>query len=259
MKPFVRTLGFVVFFFAIYYVLDAFYFKDLRTQIDSYLNQLGISHILTYAISGIPLYIGTYFIAMSSSIVAGLGLDKSVLQGLLFSAVCTLPMFMGFAIFYQINTDLSLDGVLIRVVSAGFFEELFFRGFLFGLLYKYTRLGFIPAVFFGALYFGLLHLYQSTEPMELLGIFLITFIGAIIFSWLYLEWTYNIWIPVFIHMMMNLSWELFDVSENALGGVYANVFRLVTIVLILLLTILYKRKRGERLQINKTSLWWKSN
>ena len=132
-----------------------------------------------------------------------------------------------------------------------------FRGFLFGQLFKKTKLGFVPSVFFGALFFGLIHLYQSTELAELVGIFLITFLGGILFSWAYAEWNYNIWVPIFIHMLMNLSFELFSAGENALGGIYINIFRTMSIILIIAITVIYKKRKKIRLEINKNTIWIK--
>jgi hypothetical protein len=223
------------------------------------LNQLGISHIITYLISGLPLFLGTYILFRKEPILKSLGLYGSIIKGFLFALICTLPLFIGFSFIFEINPEISVNKILIAVVSAGFFEELYFRGFLFGLLYKYTKLGFVPAVFLGALIFGLIHLYQSTNISELIGIFLITFLGGLIFAWVYAEWKFNLWTAIFLHMLINFSWELFDVSDNALGGIYGNVFRFLSIVLVFGLTILYKKRKKLQLEVNKRTLWIKKH
>jgi len=56
---------------------------------------------------------------------------------------------------------------------------------------------------------------------------------------------------------MNLFFELFSAGENALGGLYMNIFRVLTILLIILITVVYKRKKGIKLEINKGTLWMK--
>lgn len=249
-----KTLLILVLSFGIYYFLDDMYFKSLRQWIFELTGQLGISHIVTYTISGIPLFLGTYLISRKTDFFELLGLNKSIYKGFLFALICTLPMYIGFSFVFDYNPEVSLNTFLISVVSAGFFEELFFRGFLFGLIFRKTKLGFIPSVFFGALYFGILHLYQSTELAELLGVFLITFLGGILFAWVYAEWNFNIWVPVFLHMLMNLAWEIFSVSENALGGIYSNVFRFLTVALVILLTIMYKKRKGIKMTVNKKTL-----
>ena len=259
MKPTARVILITLLSFAVYFTLDELFFRTVRKWIFEQTGQFGVSHNITYALSGIPLFIGTYIIVAGTSVSERLGLDKSPLKGFLFALICTLPLFIGFSFVFNLTSEVDPDTILISIVAAGFFEELFFRGFLFGMLYKYTRLGFIPAVFLGALFFGLIHLYQSTEFAELLGIFLITFLGGILFAWTYAEWKYNLWIPIFIHMLMNLSWELFSVSDNALGDRYANIFRFTSIGLIILLTVIYKKRRGEKLEINKRTVWLKKS
>jgi len=56
---------------------------------------------------------------------------------------------------------------------------------------------------------------------------------------------------------MNLAWEMFDISDNALGGMYPNIFRTITIVLIIAVTIIYKRKKGIPLEVNKRTIFFK--
>jgi membrane protease YdiL (CAAX protease family) len=131
-------------------------------------------------------------------------------------------------------------------------EEYLFRGFLFGILFRKLGWGFVPSSVLGALIFGLGHIYQGSTYMETMGVFFITSIGGVWFAWLYIEWNNNLWVPVFIHILMNLSWALFEISSNSLGGFYANLFRLITIALSIIITIKYNQKKG--LRINSKNL-----
>ena len=239
--------------FGIHFLFDSIYFKDIRGALNEVINQFGISHIIAYLIVGIPIFAGTLLISKKNAFFKNLGLDKSFLKALAFSVVCTLPMFLGFSLFFDLNTDIKLNTILISVLAAAFFEELYFRGFLFGQLYKHTSLGFIASVLLGSLLFGLIHLYQSDVLTELVGIFLITFLGAILFAWVYVEWNYNLWVPILLHALMNLAFEIFNVADNALGGTYLNVFRTITIALIIIITILYKKRKGIPLEVNRNT------
>ncbi len=93
--------------------------------------------------------------------------------------------------------------------------------------------------------------------MEWIGIFLVTFLGGILFAWTYVEWDNNLWVPIFLHKFMNLAWELFDVSDNALGDAYPNVFRTVTIALIIVITIWYKRRNRIPFVVNRGTILMK--
>lgn len=187
-----------------------------------------------------------------------LGLNKGFLTGLIFGFVTVSPMLISSAIAGDIDKDLSIGSLIHTTLVAGFMEEFLFRGFLFGILFRRLDWGFIPASILGGLIFGMGHLYQGSTIAETIGVFLVTSAGAVWFSWLYAEWD-NLWIPVFLHILMNLSWILFDVSSNALGGSYTNLFRVITIALTILITIRRHKKSGMRitkqnLLINKMSV-----
>jgi len=257
MKKSLSKLAIVVVAFTIYFILDDLFFNELRNWLNQIINQFGISHIIIYIISGIPLFVAAFFLHKPKKVTESFGVNRSLLKGVIFAFVCTAPMLIGYTIVYSINVDLTLNTFLVSAVSAAFFEELFYRGFLYGQLYRYTKFGFLPSVFIGAFLFALIHLYQSNEFSTLAGIFLTTFLGAILFAWVYSEWNHNIWVPISIHFFMNFFWMLFSAGENALGGLYANIFRVISVILVIALTILYKKKNGQQLEINRNTVWMK--
>ena len=213
-----------------------------------------VSYILTYLIIGIPIFIGTLLIDKTISIFKSLGLSSNILTAILTSVLFTLPMFIGGVFFFKFNQKIDLQNLIAGTIVAGFMEELYFRGFLFGQLFRNTNLGFIPSILFGALIFAFGHLYQSQNISELVGIFMITFSGAVFFAWLYAEWNYNLWVPILTHTLMNLSWNLFEIDNSALGDIKANIFRGLTILTAILFTIIYKRNRNEKPTINRQTL-----
>ena len=150
MKKSIRVTLIVLIVFVIYFVLDDLFFNDIRKWLDEIIHQRGISHILTYVITGIPIFIGVLFLHKKNDFLNSLGLNKSILEGILFSLICTLPMFVGFAFFLDFNTKITLNVILINVIAAAIFGELYYRSFLFGQLFRYTRLGFILSVLVGS-------------------------------------------------------------------------------------------------------------
>ncbi|MCC8018190.1 MAG: CPBP family intramembrane metalloprotease [Rikenellaceae bacterium] len=184
-----------------------------------------------------------------------LGLSlRGLPAGFLFSIIATLPMFAGYAVTGGINRTISADTIISYAFLAGFLEELFFRGVLFGLLFRYCRWGFIPAVLIDGLIFGALHLYQGHDLMSALASFGITFGAALLYSWIYAEWNFNLWTVVWLHILMNLSWMVFGASSTAAGNLNANIFRTVTILLAIALTVQQKRCMGWRYEVNGKSL-----
>lgn len=254
----IRIVLVTVVTFSITYYLQRLHFGAIRSWIDSGLENIGISHLLTYLIIGIPLFMGVGLIHGLRKITECVGLTGSIPRGFRFALVCTLPMFIGYALVFDFNSDITFTQIFTGAIVAGFIEELFYRGVLFGQIYRYTKIGFIPSILLGALVFAMGHLYQSQELSTLIGIFITTFMGAILFAWVYVEWKYNLWVSIFLHILMNLFWMLFSVSDNAFGGGYANIFRIVTIAMIILLTIVPKVRKGQKVEVNRKTLLFRN-
>jgi len=241
-----------------FYLFLKGYFSSIKTFLDAYTQNGLLSYILTYLIIGLPIFLATYLIKPKENIFKNLGLGHQPFKALLISFIFASPMLIGGLLFsgYQLNK--SIPNLIAGTIIAGFIEELYFRGFLFGQFYKHTRMGFIVAVLLGAVLFASGHLYQSQNPAEMFGIFGITFMGAVLFAWLYVEWNFNLWVPIFLHTLMNLAWHICDMDNTALGGVLPNVLRALTIAFAIIGTIMYKKKNNLEISITKRNLIWKN-
>jgi len=248
-----------IFGFAIYFFIDAAIFSFLQKEITSLSQSKAVGHILAYAITLVPLIIAVMLLQKNNSkITEKMGLAGSQFIGLAFAFLSTLPMLVAYAVTFSLNEKLSVNTIIINTISSAFFEEIIYRAFLFGMLYRFTRLGFLPSVFLGSFLFGIAHLYQSTEINELIGIFLLTFLGSVLFAWIYAEWKFNLWTAIFLHCLMNLYWLIFNIDTNALGGTYANIFRFSTIFLAIFITLFYKKKKKLPFEITQKTWWMKS-
>lgn len=240
-----------------YFILNKLFFRSLQISISHVVHNLQLSYLLTLLIIGIPLFIGVLTINRPKLFFESLGLNKSITKGILFPLICTSPMLFGYFFVFGFNKEITWNEIFRLSIIAAFIEELYFRGILFGQIYRFTKIGFIPAIFYGAVIFASFHLYQSHDLLSLIGIFAATFLGSVLFGWVYIEWKNNLWVPIFLHLFMNLFWIIFNAGENALGGVYANIFRALTLLLVIILTIMTKKRKGEKLEINKRTLWMK--
>ncbi|PWJ39313.1 CPBP family intramembrane glutamic endopeptidase [Sediminitomix flava] len=240
--------------FAIYKFLQKSSFADIMYGLDEYIDNILVSYGITYVLVGIPIFIGLLLLHKPAQLLESVGLNKSIFEGLGVGLLSTIPLFIGFSFLFKFESETTVGIVIESAVYAAFFEELYYRAFLFGQLFKYGKLGFLPSIIIGALIFAAGHLYQSQDPMELVMIFLVTFAGALLFAWLYAEWNFNLWVPIGLHFFMNLAWLLFDGTGTAGGNLYANIFRLITILIVITLTIVYKRRNGIDLNVNKKTV-----
>ncbi|MEO1260825.1 MAG: CPBP family intramembrane glutamic endopeptidase [Bacteroidota bacterium] len=167
----------------------------------------------------------------------------------------TLPMLLGAGYLDHFDLTVNLPAIMAGCLLAAVGEELLFRAMLFGQLFRHARWGFLVAGMASAVLFSFGHLYQADSIGSVVGILLVTFMGGMWFSWLYVEYGYNLWVPISYHFFMNLSWTIFDVSDTALGGVAPNIFRAATIALSIYLTIRHKRKNGEKWTVTGRR-WW---
>ena len=74
-----------------------------------------------------------------------------------------------------------------------------------------------------------------------------------LFSWVFMKWQDNLWPAFGLHAAMNLWWEVFAIDDTALGSHVANIARLLTIVLAILLTI-YKDRIWKPLPVETVNV-----
>jgi uncharacterized protein len=185
------------------------------------------------------------WIAGPRRVLSSLGLAASLREGLVLAIGCSAIVLAWIA---ATSTPIPLRSLPLELVRSavlpGIAEEILFRAFLFGFLFRFAGWAFLPAALLSSLVFGLEHLYQGSDAMEALGIAVLTAIGGVWWSWLLVEWRWNIWVPVAFHVLLNGYWTAFDVADNALGGPMAVGVRLACIALSVVATVLVARRRG---------------
>lgn len=213
-----------------------------------HLESASLRLIARYIICGVPMLGFLFCLHKKSDILSSLGLNGNVLKGLGFAALCCAPLLVGMPIIGSFNTNLTFDWFLRMVVIAAVFEEIVYRGFMFGQLFRYGKIGFVWAILLPAIFFGIGHLYQGDTLIESLMAFGVTALGALFFSWVYVECNYNLWISIGLHIFMNFSWIVFPVEGNdtSVGILLPNILRLLSIVLTITLIVIYKRKNNDR-------------
>jgi len=181
-----------------------------------------------------------------------LGLSKKIAKGWFIAFLFTLPMLIGFLFVAPLQgfTQKSLLMILYNAILAGFVEELIFRAFPIAFLHRILKVGFLPTILITSFLFAFMHIGQGNGDIsEIINVLLITFIGSFVFGWVFIEWDYNLWIPIGLHTFMNMYWMAFDLnSPNVVGSYWANLFRGISILLIISITLWRVRKNGSNLK-----------
>ncbi|TZF96248.1 CPBP family intramembrane metalloprotease [Chryseobacterium panacisoli] len=244
--------------FTAYYFFDAFFFKSIQAFSKNISHSKAVAHVTAYLITLIPLIITLKILLPKRNILDLFSLNKPIPKGFTLAFTGTLPMLIGYLIHFKVINKISFESLFINTLSSAFFEEIIFRAFLIGTLYRFTRIGFLSSALFGSLLFAQVHLYQSQNITELMEIFAITFLGSLFFAWVYFESEYNLWTPIFLHFLMNLYWEIFNVSENVSGNLYGNLYKLFSIIVVTALIIYFKRQNKVRFEITWKNLFIKT-
>jgi membrane protease YdiL (CAAX protease family) len=176
---------------------------------------------------------------------AALGLGASPWPALALAATCTAVVWIGYA---ASAPPVPAEGLAISIMRGailpGAAEEILFRAFLFGFLFRFAGWGFLPAALLSSLVFGLEHFYQGSAAIEALAIVALTGIGGLWWSWLLVEWRWNIWVPIAFHVSMNAAFESFEIADNALGPMSTVFLRLACIALSVIATVAIARRNG---------------
>ncbi len=173
-----------------------------------------------------------------------LGLCASIPRALVFAVIASSPMLLGLALTRSLTPHLQVRPLLFLTVLSPIVEEIEFRGF--GVLQLKNRTGwpFWIVVWPSALLFGYGHVEQGGTLLESAGLFFLLTAGGVTFAWLAQRWQ-NLWMPVVLHVCMNLWWELFSVARTAIGGWFPFMLQNTTILLAILMTLYYTRARMQ--------------
>ena len=146
------------------------------------------------------------------------GLGGNPLAGLLFAFITSAPLWAPLALTAPVAASIDPIALAFGSFYFPFSEEIFYRAFAFGLLHRVAGVPFWIAAILTAIPFAAGHLYQADDLGSAVGTIAITMLGAVLFSWLYAAWDWNLWVPFGLHACMNFWWSVFDVGDGAFAG-----------------------------------------
>jgi CAAX protease family protein len=177
-------------------------------------------------------------------VIRELGLSAPILPAFAFALGVSLPMLIGFALTRSLTPHLQLLPIFFLTVFSPFVEELESRGFGVRQFQRGTGWPFWVVVWPSAVLFGWSHVEQGQSLQEMGELFFLIGSGGVLFAWLVYRWQ-NLWVPMALHICMNLWWELFSVSRNAVGGWFPFALQTLTMLLAILVTLYFTRSKVE--------------
>lgn len=177
-------------------------------------------------------------------VAAALGLRGSIAQGLRFGIVAAVPMAVASAL---CSGAARVDWSLLRgVVAMPFAEEVLFRGVFVLLPVALGGARFWRAAIPAGLLFGSMHVpWNDALAWSDVPVFAVTAAGGIWYAWLCRCFAWSLWPTIVLHAAMNASWLVFGVSDDAVGPLWPNVGRGLTIALGTVLALRHRRREAR--------------
>jgi membrane protease YdiL (CAAX protease family) len=166
-----------------------------------------VTHIIALAIAGFAVYLGyAYFVerrVVSELNTTGMGRELGIgllIGGGLYAACELILMALGIYRINGLNPMSYMIPAIAMAISSSVYEELLFRGVLFGSLEKW--LGSWVALVVSSLVFGLTHLINPEGTME--GALFIAVEAGILLAAAYML-TRRLWLSIGFHLAWNYT------------------------------------------------------
>ncbi|HBB54723.1 MAG TPA: hypothetical protein DCZ49_00860 [Hyphomonadaceae bacterium] len=179
------------------------------------------------------------------------GLFGNPFVGFAFGLFASVPLWAPLALTSEMTTNLDLKALAFQAGIYPLVEEIFYRAFAFGLLYRIAGLPFWAAALMTGIPFAAAHLYQADSLSGAIGTVAVTFLGAVLFSWLFKAWGWNLWAPFALHALMNFWWFVFKVGDGAFVGWEPTAMQLGCAGAAVVLTLLWRRWRGAQMSVSE--------
>lgn len=156
-----------------------------------------------------------------------MGLGRSGWTSPLLVLLATLPFWIGCAFIGKLQAPIDGRAILFTALLFPLAEELVFRGFGFVFARKGLGWRMAPAVLVQALVFGWVHWVGMKDSDIALQVFVITFLGGVLFAVLDAMDGYTLWCGWLFHCSLNAAWDVFDVAPSAATGWLGNGLRVL--------------------------------
>jgi membrane protease YdiL (CAAX protease family) len=174
-----------------------------------------------------------------------LGLARPLRPALGLALVSTAPLVGALAVAHRPQAAALSAEVFYTAFYSSFAEDLVYIGFAVRGLHRRAGWPLWLAVLAVALVFALRHVWRGRTVPAALGIFAITGAGLALFSWAFMAWGENLWVPVTLHALIDFWWALFGGGETALTAGALPLAGLVASGAVALVLTLRRQRRAR--------------
>lgn len=197
---------------------------------------LEVPYLASALISAIDLGVVLLLLAMAlrespGRLLARAGFAAPVARPLAWTFVWLVPGLVAAALLATPVDSVTAADVAWLAVGGPISEEILYRGLAVGVLVRACGWHWLPACLWPALFFGVIHAGQGQDLASTLGVVAVTGAGGLLFGWLFVRWDFNLWPPILLHVGLNGLWLVFDLGDNAIGGLVGNGLRVAIVLL----------------------------
>ncbi|MCK4662480.1 MAG: CPBP family intramembrane metalloprotease [Bacteroidales bacterium] len=186
------------------------------------------------------------------------GMRANFFISFVFILIASIPIIIGLLFNLKDSLNLLSYNTIVTVFFAAIMNEFVSRAFLFGQLFRRGGWGFVQAAAIGPVFLGMKIISNTLDPLIISISFINVLLMGLFYAWLFIEWNNNIWIPMGLHIFINLSWLVFENGEKScFGSTEGIIYRSITIFISIVITILMCVHR-KKFRINKLNIFaWK--
>lgn len=180
-------------------------------------------------------------------VAAELGLTRPVIPAFTVALIATTPLLVGLALTRRVDPKFAPVEVFYTAGYSSFAEDLVYTGFAVRQLYRRARWPFWLAVLGVAVVFGLGHVEKGSTLGQMAGLFAFTAVGLALFAWMFTQWGDNLWVPVSLHLLLDLWWAVFAAGDTAVSGGWVPMALAAASVGVAVALTLRRRQQGRAL------------
>ncbi len=222
-----------------------------------------LGYIAIIAAIAIPAIAVLFLIHKPKNIIGSMGLNRNFAFAFLLGFLFSIPLLISIFLIEDVTISNDWFQLVLSHTISNTLLQFFIIGFLFGQLFRYAGWGFTSVILLYTLITVIPAIASNgnnffNAPMFVQGMSAMLLFYAFYF-WLYVEWRYNIWVPVCLSFFIAIPTDVFFAyADIETSNLIYDVALLLTAVAAIVATIVYKKRNkipftitAQNLLVNK--------